>query len=51
MDLGADIGLIRPAVLYKSRKYDPEEWGEVKIVSGSMIETLWTIQVVLYEEP
>ena len=51
VDSGADISLIKPGNLDKSRKYDPKGRVRVKSVRGSVIETLGTVQVVICEGP
>jgi hypothetical protein len=51
VDSGADISLIQPGNLDKSRKYDPKGRVRVKSVSGAVFETLGTVQVVICEGP
>jgi hypothetical protein len=40
VDTGADIGLIKPDSLDKTRKFDPDGRVKMKSVDGSIIEIL-----------
>ena len=51
VDSCADISLIKPGNLDKSRKYDPKGRVRVKSVSGAVFETLGTVRVVTCEGP
>ena len=47
VDTGADITLLKPNNLDKTRTYDPEGNVKVKGVDGSIIETLGTVRTVV----
>jgi len=47
VDTGADISLIKPDNLDKTREFDPDSRVTVKSVDGSTIETFGTIQTVV----
>ena len=44
VDTGADISLLKPGNLYKTRRYVPDGKVRVRSVDGSIIETLGTVQ-------
>jgi len=50
VDTGADISLLKPNNLNKTKHFDSERRVQVKSVSGSTIQTLGAVQAVLYEE-
>jgi hypothetical protein len=47
VDTGADISLLKPNNLDKTRKFDPDSRVKVKTVDGSIIETLGTVRTVV----
>ena len=47
VDTGADISLIKPDNLEKTKKFDPDGRVKVKSVDGSEIETFGTVQTVV----
>ncbi len=47
VDTGADICLLKPYNLDKTRTFDPDGKVRVKSVDGSIIETLGTVQTVV----
>lgn len=49
VDTGAYISLLKPAKLDSTRLFDPEGRVTVKGVSGTTIQTLGTVQAVMYE--
>ena len=49
VDTGADISSLKPNNLDKTKQFDPEGRVQVKSVSGSTIQTLGSVQAVLYE--
>jgi hypothetical protein len=49
VDTGADISLLKPDNLDKTKQYDPEGRVQVKSVNGSIIQTMGTVQTVMYE--
>jgi hypothetical protein len=51
VDTGADISLLKPDNLDKTKQFDPKGRVKVKVVSGSTIQTLGTVQAVMYEGP
>jgi hypothetical protein len=51
VDTGADISLLKPDNLDKTKQFDPKGRVKVKGVSGSTIQTLGTVQTVMYEGP
>jgi len=48
VDTGADISLIKPDNLDKTRELDPDGRVKVKSVDGPIIETFGTIQTLEY---
>ena len=46
VDTGADISLLKPDNLDKTKQFDSESRLKVKGVSGSTIQTLGTVQVM-----
>jgi hypothetical protein len=51
VDTGTDISLLKPDNLDKTKQFDPEGRVKLKGVSGSTIQTLNTVQTVMYEGP
>jgi hypothetical protein len=49
VDTGADISILKPDRLDKTKQFDPERKMKVKGVSGSSIQTLGAVQVTMYE--
>ena len=49
VDTGADISLLKPDNLDKTKQYDPEGRVQVKSVSRSIIQTRGAVQAVMYE--
>jgi hypothetical protein len=49
VDTGADISLLKPDNLDKTKQYEPEGRVQVKSVNGSTIQTMGTVQTVMYE--
>jgi hypothetical protein len=49
VDTGSDISLLKPYKLDKTNQFDPEGRVKVKGVNGSTVQTLGTVQAVLYE--
>jgi hypothetical protein len=49
VDTGADISLLKPDNLDKTKQYDPEGRVQVKSVNGSIIQTMVTVHTVMYE--
>jgi hypothetical protein len=49
VDTGADISILKPDKLDKTKQFDPEGRVKVKGVSGSSIRTLGTVQAIMYE--
>ena len=49
VDTGADISLLKPDNLDKTKQYDPEGRVQVKSVNGSIIQTIGSVQAVMYE--
>jgi len=49
VDTGADISLLKPDNLDKTKQYDPEGRVQVKSVSGSIIQTRGAVQAVMYK--
>jgi len=49
VDTGADISFLKPDNLDKTKQYDPEVRVQVKSVSGSIIQTIGSVQAVMYE--
>jgi hypothetical protein len=47
VDTGADISLLKPDNLDKSKKFDPDGRVKVKSVNGSIIETFGTAKTVV----
>jgi len=47
VDTDADVSLIKPGNLDKTRKFDPDGTVKVKSVDGSIIETFGTVQTVI----
>ena len=49
VDTGADISLLKPDNLDKTKQYDTEGRVQVKSVNGSIIQTMGAVQAVMYE--
>ena len=49
VDTGADISILKPDKLDKTKRFNPEGRVKVKGVSGSSIQTLGTVPAVMYE--
>jgi hypothetical protein len=49
IDTGADISLLKPDNLDKTKQYDPEGRVQVKSVNGSIIQTLGAVQANMYD--
>jgi hypothetical protein len=49
VDTGADISLLKPDNLDKTKQYDPKGRVQVKSVSGSVIQSLGAVQAIMYE--
>lgn len=49
VDTGADISLLKPDNMDKTKQFDPEGRVQVKSVSGSIIQTMGAVQAVMYE--
>ena len=49
VDTGADISLLKPHNLDKTKQYVPESRVQMKSVSGSIIQTMGAVQAVIYE--
>ena len=49
VDTGADISILKPDKLDKTKQFDPEGRVKVKGVSGFSIQTLGTVQATIYE--
>jgi hypothetical protein len=49
VDTGADISILKPDTLDKTKHFDPECKMKVKGVSGSSIQMLGAVQVTMYE--
>jgi len=50
VDTGADISLLKPDNLDKTKQYDPKGRVKVKGVSGSTIQTFGTVQTVIIRD-
>jgi hypothetical protein len=48
VDTGADVSLLKPDNLDKSKKFDPDGRIKVKSVDGSIIETYGTVKTVVH---
>jgi hypothetical protein len=49
VDTGTDISILKPDNLDKTKKYDPEGRVQVKSVSGSIMQTMAALHLVMYE--
>ena len=50
VDTGADISLLKPDHLDKTKQFDPKGRVKVKGVSGSTIQTFGTVQTVIIRD-